>query len=266
MIIRMTGAQQLQKVDTAFAFRTFKIGKQLISDMRAVTIFALMPGPRVIHIDIARNLEAGFKNPVLFPVETVFPFDQEITELTGGNIDADFSQLLKQQRLRDMTLTVLVEDKPDQLRAEMPVRQIFRQLSHDTTPPRRGRLIYLEPIAGIERRDLGVLDHPILIAFEYGTRWYAFGLNGFLMVDHQFGGLVSLLGSRPFGLTGSSFLFWFLFQQAWLYLGFGRLILQPGDFIPELLYLLGLLLDNGPLIFDEVEQPSHKRALLILWN
>ena len=163
-----------------------------------------------------------------------------------------------------MTLIVLVEDKPDQHRTEMPVLQILRQFTHDTTTI--GRLIYLEPIAGIERRDFEVLDHPILITFEYGPRWYVFGLDGFFVVNHQFGGLVPLLGSRPFCLSGPLFLFWFLFQQAWLYLRFGRLILQPGDFVLELLYLLGLLLDNGPLMFDEIEQSSQKRALLILWN
>ncbi len=139
-----------------------------------------------------------------------------------GNINAYFVQLLQQQRLGNVAMIVLVRNKSDQCRAEVPVLQICRQLAQYVTAVRC--FIHLESIAGIARLYFEILNHPIFIVSESRTRWNVFRLNGLGVVDFEFGGFMSFRRAGSFGLGCLLFFGTFFSQTAGLNFGPGRLI------------------------------------------
>ena len=114
-IVRMTGPEKSQEIDAAFAFRTFKPGKVWVADMRAVSVFALMPGTGIVDIDIVRDLQGGRYHPIFFTMEIVFAFDKDVVEHAARDVDAILPQLLQQQGLGHAALVVLIQDKGDKL-------------------------------------------------------------------------------------------------------------------------------------------------------
>ena len=80
-------AQQFHEVDPAFASGAFKPGKKFIAYMCAVTVFARMPRPGVVHIDIVRHIQTGTKHAFFFQVKVLFLLCQYPTNLPFGDID-----------------------------------------------------------------------------------------------------------------------------------------------------------------------------------
>ena len=168
---------------------------------------------------------------IFFQVETILFFDQTLVQMPCGNIDADFVQLLEQQRLGDMAMVVLVQDKPDQGRTEVAVLQICRQLARYVTAV--GCFIYLEPVADIVRLHSEILDHPIFIGSESRTGRQVFRFNGLGLVDFKFGGFMPFGRACSFGLGRFVFFGSFFFQTTGLYFGPLRLIFQSCNFVFE---------------------------------
>ena len=139
-----------------------------------------------------------------------------------GNINAYFVQLLEPQRLGDVAMIVLVENKTDQCRAEVAVLHIWPQLARYITAV--GGFIHLESIAGIARLYYEILNHPILMVFESRTRRNKFRLNGLGVVDFKFGGFMSFRRAGPFSFGCLLFFGTFFSQTAGLNFGPGRLI------------------------------------------
>ena len=71
-----------------------KPGKEVVANVGAVAIFALMPGAGVIHIDVAGHLQGHGKDVVFFRMKAIFILDEEVVDLPGGYLNAQFVQLL----------------------------------------------------------------------------------------------------------------------------------------------------------------------------
>lgn len=112
--IGTSGLHTFQKVDPAFAGRTFKPGKLLVTDIGAVAIFAFVSGASVVHIDIGRDLKTGGKDFIFFLVKTVLAFNQQIVQIPRRYINSHLMQLFQQERLGDMAVVILIKAKPDQ--------------------------------------------------------------------------------------------------------------------------------------------------------
>jgi len=74
---------------------TLKPGKELITDMSAVSIFTLMPGTSIIYMDIIRNLKSGGKNLIFFSMENISVLIDNSIDLTGRDVSAELKKLLK---------------------------------------------------------------------------------------------------------------------------------------------------------------------------
>ena len=90
-----------------------KPGKQLITNVGAVSISTLMPGTCIIYMNIIRDFESGGKNSIFFSMKDIFVFVNNSIELTGRDVDAELQELSKNQRLRDIGVIILVQDIPD---------------------------------------------------------------------------------------------------------------------------------------------------------
>ena len=55
----MSITQQFKKVNTAFATSAFKPGEEIIADMSAVSVFAGMSRPSIVHIDVTGYIQTS---------------------------------------------------------------------------------------------------------------------------------------------------------------------------------------------------------------
>src|SRR5437660_5606329 len=115
--------QHLQEVQPALAVGALEAGKQVVADHGAITIASLMAGPRIVGADVRRRCQPRRTHLVLLLVEDLLVLGQNAAELSLGNIDAKIMQLLQQQRLRYISVVMLVQDIADQVGAKVTAGQ-----------------------------------------------------------------------------------------------------------------------------------------------
>ncbi|MEZ6130787.1 MAG: hypothetical protein R3C59_19105 [Planctomycetaceae bacterium] len=94
----MRNQQAFQKVDAAFGIDRRERREQVVADMQRVSRFSAMPCRRMIGLQVRRHVTGGRAGHPS-PDEHVMAFGQQRADLAGGNLDAEFQQLLVQQRL-----------------------------------------------------------------------------------------------------------------------------------------------------------------------
>ncbi len=68
-IIRMGLAEEFQEVEPALAVGALKASEEVVADLSAVAVPPLVPGPRVVHLDIGRDRQRGRQQLVFLLVE-----------------------------------------------------------------------------------------------------------------------------------------------------------------------------------------------------
>ena len=68
-VILVAGAQNLQKIYPALAFVAFEIREPFVADVGAVAVFAVVPRPGVVDVDMARGLQVRRQDILLFGME-----------------------------------------------------------------------------------------------------------------------------------------------------------------------------------------------------
>ena len=87
--------------------------------MGAITILAVVAAAGIIDMEIAAAVDPCSEQFILFRMEWLLVFSEDVTDLSTGDSDSPFCQLLQDQRLRDALMVVLVEDITDQCGAEV---------------------------------------------------------------------------------------------------------------------------------------------------
>ena len=64
--------------------------------MGAIAILAIMPGPRIVDIDVFGNFKADRQNAIFFLVKIVFAPGDDAAQLSAGDIDPQFTELIQQ--------------------------------------------------------------------------------------------------------------------------------------------------------------------------
>ena len=57
-IVHLPCAKEFKKIDSAFAVRTLKPGKEFIANMGTVAIFSIMACPGIVHVNIIRDFQS----------------------------------------------------------------------------------------------------------------------------------------------------------------------------------------------------------------
>ena len=110
-----------------------------------------------------RDLAGGRQQAVFLLVERFVPFGQQAIDLPGRNVDAQFQQLLVQERLRDVVVKMLIQHVLPERRTEMR-GDVLRQGRGDDRAVRQ--LVAAAAVTRVVRFDLQILDGEILIAEE----------------------------------------------------------------------------------------------------
>jgi hypothetical protein len=249
-VIDVRPTQDLQEVQPALVVGALERGEQIVADVGAVAVSSLVPRPRVVDLDVSRDLQTRRQQLVLLPVERLLLLSQDPAELAGGDRDAQLEQLLQEQRLGDVLVVILVEDETDQVRPEVAAGDdVVRQGGDQGLAV--GGLPAFAAVAGDLGAEDQVLDDEVLVPFEGRLRGYIGDRDDDLVGDDQLGGLGSLGGPGSF-LAGLGRLAGRSFEATGSDHGTRFQALEASDFVFELLdaFLLGA---------DDLEQLSHER-------
>ena len=88
--------EQLQEVDAALAGSAGKPSEPVVADLRHVAVIALMARPRIVHGDVAADLQAGDQQLVLFRQKRIVGTAEQGIDLPDGDVDPPRAQLLVQ--------------------------------------------------------------------------------------------------------------------------------------------------------------------------
>lgn len=89
-----------------------------------MSVLALVASGRIIRLEVGRDLAGGWQQALFFGVEGFMAFGQEPADLSGGNGDPEFVELLEQQRLGDLIMVVLVQEKRSHGRPEVSAKML----------------------------------------------------------------------------------------------------------------------------------------------
>ena len=87
--------------------------------MDAIAVFAVVAAAGVIDMEIAAVVNPCTEQCIFFCMEVLPVLDEDVADLSTGDIDSPFDQLLQDQRLRDTLMVMLVEDITDKCGAEV---------------------------------------------------------------------------------------------------------------------------------------------------
>ena len=239
--------------------------------MQCLSGLSAMSCRRMIGLQVRRHLTGGRQQAVFLLMKHVMAFGQQPADLAGGNVDAEFEQLLVQQRLSDVVVKMLIQHVLPQRGAEMPgPDNVLRQRCRAERPVR-------QPIPASEIKRIVRLNDQIL----HGEVFVAEKLRSVGQIrQRQRDGLVDreVSGLAAFGRTGPlspALAATFtalpvgrrtrLIQPAGLS-GRRRFVLrsfQTPDFLLEPLDLLLLLINDVLLLPDDAQQLPDQRSLLL---
>ncbi len=78
--------------------------------MGAVAVLSIVSAAGVIDMDRVAVVDACGQQLILFCMKAIFFFGEDATDLSTGDIDPPFGQLLADQGLGDALMVILVED------------------------------------------------------------------------------------------------------------------------------------------------------------
>ncbi len=78
--------------------------------MGAITVLAIVATAGIIDMEIMAVVDPGTEQCILFRVKRLFVFNENVTDVSTGDSDSPFGQLLQDQRLSDSLMVMLVED------------------------------------------------------------------------------------------------------------------------------------------------------------
>ena len=165
--------------------------------MGAVAVASLVPRPRVVDLDVSRDLQARRQQLVLLLVEGVLLLGQDAAELAGGDVDAQLEQLLQEQRLGDVLVVILVEDETDQVGPEVAAGDDVGGQRGDQGMA-VGGLPTFAAVAGDPGAEDQVLNDEVLVPFEGRLGRHIGQRDDDLVGDDQFRGLGPFDGPGSF--------------------------------------------------------------------
>jgi len=119
----------------------------------------------VIDRDPGRRLQPGAQHIARLVDEAVLAADQQAHDLTLGDLDTDRREQRDQPGHGDLTLVILRQHEPAQLRPEMAVDP-GRQRHHHRAAVGSQPALAAEPDG--DRPQHHILDQEILVAFTWG--------------------------------------------------------------------------------------------------
>jgi hypothetical protein len=162
-IIGMAGAQAVQKVQAAFRLRRLERGEEVIADLGADAVAALVARAGVIDADPVRRRQPRAQHVARLVEKIILAGDEKPDELTLGDIDPEAAKLFQQARHRHLPQVILNQHVAAELRAEMTIDASGKRRD-DALPRRR------QPALAAIAHDMGahdqVLDHEVLGALE----------------------------------------------------------------------------------------------------
>ena len=129
--------------------------------MGTVAISSIMTTSGIIDMNIPTIIDSGAEQFIFFQVKSGLVLNEDITDLSTGNVDPPFAQLLQDQRLGNTLMIVLIND----IALEGDTKVATFQLLWERTRYcfAIGRFIACESIMGIVGLNQQVLDGVILI-------------------------------------------------------------------------------------------------------
>src|SRR3954466_5463123 len=103
----MTGAQELEEVQPAFAGRGAEPSEMVVADLRAGPVRGLVAGPGVIDRDPGGLRQPGAKHIASLIEKTLLAMNEQAHDLPGGDRQTNGPQLRHQARYGDLPLMVL---------------------------------------------------------------------------------------------------------------------------------------------------------------
>jgi len=189
------GAQQRQKIDAALAVRARKPRKVFIPDVRADAVLSLVPGSRIVHMDVLGETQTNAKNLILLPVELLLALRDQPVDLRWGNGHSPLTQRLQDQRLRHHCVVVEIEHKAAQDGPKMTLGRRCGQLAIHHLAVR------CEPFFQLVQDGFGLnhqlLNCPFRKPLERASGGHIHGLDDHGLVGHALGFLPAPL--RAFG-------------------------------------------------------------------
>ncbi|WP_124328229.1 hypothetical protein [Desulfonema ishimotonii] len=194
----MNATQYFQKTDPALTFRTLRPGKKIIAHICAIAVSSLMPTAGIVHAHIIGNLQSRSQDRLFFRVIHLFVPDQNIADLSDGNIYADIPQLSGNQRLSDMSLIMLIQYEILKVGTEMRSPQFIRQPAVYIFAI--GCLPTFRPIPCIAWLKSDILNRVLIISFINTARRNNFRPDDFFFMNFK------RTGFMPFRRTGAFFI------------------------------------------------------------
>ena len=94
--VLLTGlTKKTQEIQPRFGVGRAKAGEQFITDVCANGRLALMASRGVVAVQVAADLASGRQQLVFLSVKALMPIEQQVGKLTGGNVHAQFAELLE---------------------------------------------------------------------------------------------------------------------------------------------------------------------------
>ena len=78
--------------------------------MGTVTVLSIVSAAGIIHLDIIAMVDPRAQQRILFCMKAIVFFGEDATDLSTGDSDPPFDQLLQNQRLGDPLMVILIED------------------------------------------------------------------------------------------------------------------------------------------------------------
>src|SRR3954451_23795931 len=159
----MTGAQELEEVQPAFAGRGAEPSEMIVADLRAGPIRGLVAGAGVIDRDPGGLRQPGAQHVASLIEKALVAMDEQAHDLPRGDRQAKGPQLCYQARQSDLPLMILGQHKAAQLRPAVAINPA-RQRRHDQLPVwRQPALPAIADAAGPQHQ---VLNEEICVALE----------------------------------------------------------------------------------------------------
>ena len=129
-------------------------------------------------------------------MEPLVTLHNDAIYLAGRDIDPQFPELLKNQRLSNMTMVVLVENETLQRGTEVAAKDpdLLRKLRHYVIP--LGSFPPLPSVDCIVWLQQEILNRKILIPLQYTPRWDVSGFDNQCLMDLKLFRLVPLRRAR----------------------------------------------------------------------
>lgn len=93
--------KQLQEVNPTLAVGAREVSEQLIANVGTISILTLMTRAAIVDMDVVGVLKPNAQQRLLLRVKFLLALGEDRADLAGGDLNAPFPQLLKNEGLSD---------------------------------------------------------------------------------------------------------------------------------------------------------------------